>query len=234
MSKNRRLASAAALAAALLGIATPAIAQSGAGLPHGVPPVAASSHVSGPLDELGRPTPQTQAQVRDFANQPWVPRDMRNAILSALAFYSGGSGESGVPMVDDGPYFKQFYWPTVSGKCIGGQGDSVGSAIAVPGPTKIPAPGARAGQTAFLFTALGTTPAAKQQGGMHVQWANLNTMKTGVTPLRNNGINPDGPATISGTASTGKGTIVAMVSGTIKTQAQPCNFVPTVAIFEVK
>ena len=67
-----------------------------------------------------------------------------------------------------------------------------------------------------------------------MQWANLNTMKTGVTPLRNNGINPDGPATISGTASTGKGTIVAMVSGTIKTQAQPCNFVPTVAIFEVK
>lgn len=234
VSKNRRLAYAAALAAALLGIATPAIAQSGAGSSQGVPPVAASSNIASPLDDLGRPTPQTQAQVRDFANQPWVPRDMRNAILSALAFYAGGSGEGGAPLVEDGPNFKQFYWPTVSGKCIGGQGDSVGSAIAVPGPTKIPAPGARSGQTAFVFTALGTSPAAKKQGGMNVQWANLNTMKTGVTPLRNNGINPDGPATVSGTASTGKGTIVAMVSGTVNTQEKPCNFVPTVAIFEVK
>src|SRR5699024_7997556 len=164
----------------------------------------------------------------------WVPRDMRNAILSALAFYAGGSGEGGVPLVEDGPNFKQFYWPTVSGKCIGGQGDSVGSAIAVPGPTKTPAPGARSGQTAFVCTALGTSPAAKKQGGMNVRWANLNTMKTGVTPLRNSGINPEGPATISGTASTGIGTIVAMVSGTSKTQAQPCNFASTVATFEVK
>src|SRR5699024_12356419 len=112
--------------------------------------------VSGPLDELGRPTPQTQAQVRDFANQPWVPRDMRNAILSALAFYSGGSGESGVPMVDDGPYFKQLYWPTVSGKCIGGQAASLGSGIAVPGPTQLSVPGTRAGQTACRVTGRGT------------------------------------------------------------------------------
>lgn len=253
MRKNRRLAYAAALAAALLGIATPAIAQSGAGTQagagaqaggkapisaetaRGVSQVAAMSNVANPLDELGRPTPATQAQVRDFANQPWVPRDMRNAILSALAFYSGqGAGDSGVPLVEGGPHFEQFYWPTVSGKCIGGQGDSVGSAIAVPGPTEIPAPGAKDGETAFLFTALGTSPAAEHQGGMNVQWVNLDTMRTGITPLSNHGINPDGPATLSGTASTGKGTIVAMVSGTVNTQEQPCNFVPTAAIYEVK
>ena len=217
MSKNRRLAYAAALAAALLGIATPAIAQSSAGSSAGVSQVASSSGVENPLDELGRPTAA------------------RNAILSALAFYAGeGDGESGVPLVERGPNFEQFYWPTVSGKCIGGQGDSVGSAIAVPGPTEIPAPGAKSGETAFVFTALGTEPAAQRQGDMHVQWFNIDTFKTGITPLSNNGINPDGPATVSGTASTGKGTIVAMVSGTVKTQEQPCSFVPTAAIFEVK
>ena len=136
--------------------------------------------------------------------------------------------------MEGGPHFEQFYWPTVSGKCIGGQGDSVGSAIAVPGPTEIPAPGAKDGETAFLFTALGTSPAAEHQGGMNVQWVNLDTMRTGITPLSNHVINPDGPATLSGTASTGKGTIVAMVSGTVNTQEQPCNFVPTAAIYEVK
>ncbi|MGO2865276.1 Rv1157c family protein [Corynebacterium casei] len=235
MSKNRRLAFAAALAAALLGIATPAIAQSSAGSSAGVSQVASSSGVENPLDELGRPTAATQAQVRDFANQPWMPREARNAILSALAFYAGeGDGESGVPLVEGGPNFEQFYWPTVSGKCIGGQGDSVGSAIAVPGPTEIPAPGAKSGETAFVFTALGTEPAAQRQGDMHVQWFNIDTFKTGITPLSNNGINSDGPATVSGTASTGKGTIVAVVSGTVKTQEQPCSFVPTAAIFEVK
>ncbi|MFH0411739.1 hypothetical protein ACG98H_06885 [Corynebacterium sp. L4756] len=231
MSKPRRMAYAAALAAALLGIATPAIAQSGASSQA----PAQSSSIQNPLDELGRPTEATQAQVRDFANQPWMPRDARNAILSALAFYSGaGEGESGAPLVEGGPAFKQFYWPTVSGKCIGGQGDSVGSAIAVPGPTEIPAPGAGAGETTFVFTALGTAPAAERQGEMNVQWFNIDTLQTGIAPLGNHGINADGPATVSGTASTGKGTIVAMVSGTVKTQEQPCSFVPTAAIFEVK
>ncbi|MDY3127882.1 MAG: hypothetical protein SOW59_07100 [Corynebacterium sp.] len=188
-----------------------------------------------PLDNLGRPTAQTQQRARDFANQPWVPKDARDAILSAVAFYGGsGNGGGDVKLVDGGPHFTQFYWPTVSGSCIGGAGDSVGSAIAVPGPTEIPAPGAAEGETVFLFTALGTTPAAAEQGKMHIQWFNLNTFTSGITALTNNGINPDGPATISGTARTGKGTIVAVLSGTVNTKDQPCRFIPTAAIFEVK
>ena len=56
-----------------------------------ISPAAASAPISSPassqnpLDQLGRPTPQTQAQIRDFANQPWLPAQMRDAILSALA-----------------------------------------------------------------------------------------------------------------------------------------------------
>src|SRR5699024_4298003 len=174
------------------------------------------SNVANPLDELGRPTPATQAQVRDFANQPWVPRDMRNAILSALAFYSGqGAGDSGVPLVEGGPLLEKFTCPTSPGRGIAGKGAPVVSGLQLLGPPEIPAPGAKDGETAFLFTALGTSPAAEHQGGMNVQWVNLDTMRTGITPLSNHGINPDGPATLSGTASTGKGTIVAMVSGTV-------------------
>lgn len=190
--------------------------------------------IQSPLDELGRPTPQTQAQVRDLANQPWLPADLRNAILSALAFTSGANGDGGPELPEDAPTFTQFYWPTVSGSCIGGELDAVGSAIAVPGPAAIPAPGAAAGQTAFVFTALGTAPATAEQGGMNVTWFNLNTLRQGVTPLGNNGINPDGPATLSGTADTGRGTVVAIVSGDVRTEDATCNFIPTAAIIDAR
>lgn len=188
----------------------------------------------GPLDELGRPTPQTQAQVRDFANQPWVPAEMRSTILSGLAFSVGANGDGGPELPDNAPTFTQFYWPTVSGSCIGGELDAVGSAIAVPGPAEIPAPGAGPGQTAFVFTALGTSPAATEQGGMNVTWFNLDTLQNGVTPLGNYGINPDGPATLSGTANTGHGTVVALVSGDVRTQDTTCNFIPTAAIIDAR
>ena len=94
---------------------------------------------------------------------------------------------------------------------------STASAIAVPGPTKTPAPGAGAGQTTFVFTALGTPAAAKDQGLMKVYWVNLNTFRTGVTPLDNNGINPTGPSTLSATANTGKGRVLAVVDGAVRT-----------------
>ncbi|WJY89459.1 hypothetical protein CCONF_04565 [Corynebacterium confusum] len=188
-----------------------------------------------PVDHLGRPTPQAAQKVRDFAYQPWMPEDARNAILAALAYTTGqGGGETGVDIPVGGPNFRQFYWPTVSGRCIGGTQDSMGSAIAVPGPTEIPAPGAGAGETAFLFTAMGTKPATPNQGQMNVHWFNLNNFRSGVTPLGNHGINPEGPATISGRAATGPGTVVALLSGAVNTEEGSCRFAPTAAIVEVK
>ncbi|MDO5512127.1 hypothetical protein [Corynebacterium sp.] len=191
-----------------------------------------SSH--NPLDELGRPTPRTQAEIRTLANQPWMPADVRNVLLSALAFTAGEDGDGGPDLPDDAPSFTQFYWPTVSGSCIGGDLDAVGTAIAVPGPAEIPAPGADGGQTAFVFTALGTAPAAAAQGGMHVNWVNINTLQHGAVPLGNHGINPEGPATLSGTAETGHGTVVAMVSGRVHTADGPCDFIPTAAIIDAR
>jgi len=107
-------------------------------------------------------------------------------------------------------------------------------------PAKLPVPGVPENHTAFVFTALGTGALAEQQRGeMTVQWVNMNTLKHGVAPLKYNGINPSGPATVSGTAETGRGTIVAWLSGTINTKEKNaegaetvanCTFTPTAGI----
>lgn len=200
-------------------------------------PLAGSADVPGSsayLDDLGRPTPELQNQIKAVANAPHMPEHIRNALLTGLAF-TAGTGETGGPgLPEHGPGFTQFYWPTVSGGCIDGRGDAVASAIAVPGPAEIPAPGARDGQTTFLFTALGTKPAAERQGGMFVHWFNMDTLKFGTTPLGNHGINPEGPATVSGVADTGKGTILAVATGQLRTTTTTCGFVPTVAKIEAR
>lgn len=182
-----------------------------------------------PVDHLGRPTPKTAAQIRDFAHQPWIPPQARDAILQALDFATGAGETGGPDLPQQGPNFTQFGWPTVAGSCINGTHNSVGTAIAVPGPAEIPAPGARAHETAFLFTALGTAPAAHSQD-MRAHWFNLSNGKYGTTALGNHGINPEGPSTISGVADTGRGTIVALLEGSVHTEHSKCNYFPTAAI----
>ena len=189
---------------------------------------------SNPLDSLGRPTPETVARVHTFADQPQVPEQVGNALRTAVNFFAGTGELGGPPLPEDAPAFTQFAWPTVSGHCMGKGLHSTASAIAVPGPTKTPAPGAGAGQTTFVFTALGTPAAAKDQGLMKVYWVNLNTFRTGVTPLDNNGINPTGPSTLSATANTGKGRVLAVVDGAVRTTDKTCAFAPTAASINVR
>lgn len=229
-----RIGIVAASTAALIGIASPLFSPAQASAPD-LQAINASQSANSPLDELGRPTAETQERIRAFAAQPWIPQDARNAILSALAFSTGEGGGQGPALPEGpGPEFRQFYWPTVSAQCIGGQSDAVGSAIAVPGPTEIPAPGAGEGETVFLFTALGTSPAAANQGDMQVRWFNIDSLQSGTTPLFNNGINNNGPATVSGRAATGKGTVVALLEGSVNTEDASCRFAPTAAFLEVK
>lgn len=182
-----------------------------------------------PVDHLGRPTPETAAQIRGFAHQPWVPPQAKDAILQALDF-AIGAGETGGPVLPkQGPQFTQFGWPTVAGSCINGAHNSVGTAIAVPGPADIPLPGAKAHETAFLFTALGTAPAAQHQD-MRAHWFNLSNGRRGSNSLGNHGINPEGPATVSGVADTGRGIIVVLLEGSVHTEDSTCNYFPTAAI----
>lgn len=183
-----------------------------------------------PLDAYGRPTEQILNEATNFANNPLLPTDLRNLIHSAVTFYQ--TDTSALP--ENAPNISQFIWPTVSTNCIGEGLNSVGSGIAVPGPTTIPAPGAATGETTFLFTALGTN--AVDRSNINVHWVNIRTLQHGFTPLGNNGINPEGPSTVSGTAATGAGTVIAVMSGGLRPidQANHCSFLPTIAIFEVQ
>ena len=194
----------------------------------------ASSASFGLLDELGRPTPQVVQRVHDFADKPFVPDQVANALRTAITFYAGGGELGGPPLPEDAPPFTQFYWPTVSSHCIGPGLHSTASALVVPGPATTPAPGASPGEAIFVFTALGTPAAAPDQGLMKVYWINLNNFRTGVTPLDNNLINPSGPATLSATAKTGSGRVLAVVDGGVRTQDKVCNFAPTAASFSVR
>ena len=183
-----------------------------------------------PLDAYGRPTEHILNEATTFANNPLLPTDLRNLIHSAVAFYR--TDTSTLP--ENAPTISQFIWPTVSTICIGDGLNSIGSGIAVPGPATIPSPGAREGETAFLFTALGTS--AVEHSDVHVRWINTTTLKHGFLPLGDNGINPEGPSTVSGTAPTGAGTVIAVMSGGLKPidQTNHCSFLPTIAIFEVQ
>lgn len=187
-----------------------------------------------PVDTLGRPSPAVLQQIRNAADTPGLPENIRDMMLAAVSFFSGDMG-GGPEIPEGGPRIHQFGWPSVAGHCIGGAMDSVGSALAVVGPSEIPSPGAAEGQTTFLFTALGTAPAEQdQQDAMRVHWVNLSTLRFGNTPLANHGINPDGPATVSGTADTGRGLILAAVEGAVRTGDGLCSYSPTAALIDAR
>src|SRR5215208_1953652 len=60
----------------------------------------------------------------------------------------------------DAPPTQDFMYPSISNGCLSDGGNVLATAISVAGPAKIPAPGPAAGQTAYVFTAIGTlTPA---------------------------------------------------------------------------
>lgn len=227
------ISAATAAALAVGAFAVPASAQAA---PAPAQAASALSAGSSLVDHLGRPTPQVQRAVKDFANRPGVPPQVRDALLSALAFFVGdASGNGGGPgLPEGGPAFRQGFWPTVSRNCMGPGMNSTGSLIAVPGPARIPVPAPKAGQATFVFTALGTKPASPQQGAMNVHWINLANLRTGVTPLLNKGINKTGPATLSNVADTGSGPVLAVVSGAVKTDGRSCGFPPTALSVTVK
>lgn len=197
----------------------------------------ATAAPTGSLDALGRPAPHILSQIEDVANNPNTPKELKPLLEKLVGFFRG-DGEPGVEVPKDAPRFTQFGWPTVAGSCIDGKNKAVGTAMAVPGPAALPLPGVGKGEVNFVFTALGTGPAAKKQSTkMNVHWVNINNGRTGSTPLSFNGMNPDGPATINGAAKTGRGTVLAVVEGGVTTDndngPSNCSFIPTAAIVPV-
>jgi hypothetical protein len=130
----------------------------------------------------------------------------------------------------DAPPTQDFMYPSISNGCLADGGNVLATAISVAGPAKIPAPGPAAGQTAYVFTAVGTpAPAAEQRLPLNVTWVNLTTGKSGSATLKPRpDINPEGPTTLSVIADTGSGSIISTIFGQVTTTEKQCQFMPTI------
>jgi hypothetical protein len=128
------------------------------------------------------------------------------------------------------PPTQDFMYPSISNGCQKDGGNIIATAISVAGPAKIPAPGPGSGQTAYVFTAVGTpAPAAEQKLPLNVTWVNLTTGKSGSATLKPNPeINPQGPTTLTAIVDTGSGSIMSTIFGQVTTLDNQCTFMPTI------
>ena len=121
-------------------------------------------------------------------------------------------------------------YPSIGNGCLANGGNVIATAISVAGPALIPKPGPKAGQTAYVFTAIGTPgPAPEQKLPLNVTWVNLTTGKSGTATLKPNpDINPDGPTTLVAITDTGSGSILSTIFGQVTTSDRQCTFLPTI------
>ena len=217
-------------------------------IPEGVPVDALASLAPailgaavGPADIADGPQGALIEQLKLIEQNPGLPAQVKTVLGSLIRFLDGsGGGGPDIPAPDNAPVIAQFLYPTIGKGCISDTADSVGTALAVPGPAQLPPPGPKAGQAGFVFTALGTKPVTPVQAGpMNVTWLNIDNQRTQTQALTNAAnINPDGPATLSVLSDTGPGRVLAVISGTLTTQAadappRTCSFLPTVGFFTV-
>jgi hypothetical protein len=130
----------------------------------------------------------------------------------------------------DAPPTQDFMYPSISNGCLADGGNVLAPALSVAGPAKIPAPGPKAGQTAYVFTAIGTPgPADVQKLPLNVTWVNLTTGKSGSVTLKPQpDINPAGPTTLTAIADTGSGSVMSTIFGQVTTKEKQCQFLPTI------
>jgi hypothetical protein len=130
----------------------------------------------------------------------------------------------------DAPPTQEFMYPSIGNGCLADGGNVIATAISVAGPAPIPKPGPKAGQTAYVFTAVGTPgPAPEQKLPLNVTWVNLTTGKSGTATLKPNpDINPNGPTTLVAITDTGSGSIMSTIFGQVTTSERQCTFLPTI------
>jgi hypothetical protein len=130
----------------------------------------------------------------------------------------------------DAPPTQDFMYPSISNGCLADGGNVLAAALSVAGPAKIPTPGPKAGQTAYVFTAIGTPgPADVQKLPLNVTWVNLTTGKSGSVTLKPQpDINPAGPTTLTAIADTGSGSVMSTIFGQVTTKDKQCQFMPTI------
>jgi hypothetical protein len=130
----------------------------------------------------------------------------------------------------DAPPTQDFMYPSIGTNCLADGSSSIATALSVAGPAKIPTPGPGPGQTAYVFTAVGTPgPAEVQKLPLNVTWVNLTTGKSGTVALKpRTDINGDGPTTLTAIVDTGSGSIMSTIFGQVTTKEKQCQFMPTI------
>jgi hypothetical protein len=199
-------------------------------LPAGVNPV----HAVGPVQEAApaaAPAPEAvpapvAAPAPEAAPAP-APAPPPEAAPAPPPAPAGAPGPAFGP---DAPVTQDFMYPAISNGCMIDGGNVLATAISVAGPAKIPTPGPGPGQTAYVFTAMGTPgPAAVQKLPLNVTWVNLTTGKSGSATLQpRSDINPQGPTTLTAIADTGSGSILSTIFGQVTTTEKQCQFMPTI------
>ena len=187
---------------------------------HAVGPVPEAAPVAAPAPEaapVAAPAPEAAPPPAPVPTPVPAP-DPAAAPAAAPAFGS------------DAPPTQDFMYPSISNGCLQDGGNVLATAISVAGPAQIPAPGVPTGQTAYVFTAMGTpAPAAAQKLPLNVTWVNLTTGKSGSATLQPRpDINPNGPSTLTAIVDTGSGSIISTIFGQVTTIDRQCQFMPTI------
>jgi hypothetical protein len=175
-------------------------------------------------------------QGTDPANAVGPAQDVPAEALAAVAPGGGdavpgpGPAPAPAPPPLSATTTQDFMYPSISNGCLADGGNVLATAISVAGPATIPSPGPTAGQTAYVFTAIGTPgPGAEQKLPLNVTWVNLTTGKSGGATLKPQAdINPDGPTTLTAIVDTGSGSIMSTIFGQVTTTEKQCQFMPTI------
>jgi hypothetical protein len=197
-------------------------------LPAGVDP----AHAVGPVPDAAPVAEAAPAPVAEAAPAPVAEAAPAPEVAAAPAPDPGAApAPAAAPAFGpDAPPTQDFMYPSISNNCLKDGGNVLATAISVAGPAAIPAPGPAAGQTAYVFTAIGTpAPAAEQRLPLNVTWVNLSTGKSGSATLKPRpDINPDGPTTLTAIVDTGSGSIISTIFGQVTTSEMQCQFMPTI------
>ena len=189
--------------------------------PAATPPV--SAQVPETLERVAAPAPASRAPEAAPAPAPEPAPAPAAGPAPAAPAAAPGFGP-------DAPPTQDFMYPSIGTNCLADGSSAIATALSVAGPAKIPLPGPGAGQTAYVFTAVGTPgPAEVQKLPLNVTWVNLTTGKSGSVTLKpRTDINPDGPTTLTAIADTGSGSIMSTIFGQVTTKEKQCQFMPTI------
>lgn len=193
-------------------------------------PAAPAAQAAAPAPEAAPAPAPTPGAVPVAATIPAPAPEAAPAPAPAPEAAAAGAPAPAPGFGPDTPTTQDFMYPSISNGCLKDGGNVLATAISVAGPATIPLPGPKAGQTAYVFTAIGTPgPAAEQKLPLNATWVNLTTGKSGSVTLQpRSDINPEGPTTLTAIADTGSGSIMTTVFGQVTTTEKQCQFMPTI------